>query len=119
MIIDHIQFDLYQKKVFERMVAVPPLKIKEMFDNEACFLYMISGEQEVNSPVEHRRLNSREAVLMKCGMHFSELLKSEKTEHYEAIAVHLYPEVLKKIYDKEFPEFITSTQANLKKPESN
>jgi AraC-like DNA-binding protein len=83
----------------------------DTFENEACFLYMISGEQEINSTIEHWRLNSKEAVLMKCGIHFSEWLKSSKSEKCEAIAIHLHPDVLKKIYEKELPAFINKSKS--------
>lgn len=117
MILEHIQFDLFKKKIFEKMVIVPPLKMHDTFQNEACFLYMINGEQEINSVSEHWRLNSKEAVLMKCGIHFSEWLKSNRTDKCEAIAVHLYPDVIKKIYEKEFPDFILN--AKIKEVASN
>lgn len=112
MIVEHIKFDLYQKKIFEKMVIVPPLKMHEMLENEACFMYLVSGEQEINSTTEHWRLNAKEAVLMKCGAHFAEWLKTSKTDQCEAIAIHLYPDVLKKIYEKELPAFIVGTASS-------
>jgi len=106
MILEHIQFDLFEKKIFEKIVLTPPLKMQEMMQNEACFMYMINGEQEINSSIEHWRLNSKEAVLMKCGLHFSEWLATAASDKCETIVVHLYHDVLKKIYEKELPGFI-------------
>jgi AraC-like DNA-binding protein len=111
MIIENIKFNLFQKKIFEKMIIVPPLKLYDTFQNEACFLYMVSGKQEINAKDEHWRLNAKEAVLMNCGLHFSEWLKSSNSEKCEAIAIHLYPDILKKIYEKEFPLFILNAKA--------
>lgn len=119
MILEHIQFDLFNKKTFEKMIIVPPLKMHDTFQNEACFLYMINGEQEINSVGEHWRLNSQESVLMKCGIHFSEWLKGNKSDKCEAIAVHLYPEILKKIYEKEYPNFILNPSNTQRGASSN
>ena len=75
--------------------------------NEACFLYVCSGEQRLSSVTHQTQLKQRDAVLMKCGIYFGEWLTSTQYDTCEAIAIHLYPEVLKKIYAYEIPDFIS------------
>ncbi len=106
MILDHKQFDLYNKMIFERAVLKAPFKVPNAMPNEACFLYVLEGSQRVHSANHKELLKQKDAVLMKCGMYFGEWLSSADYKQCEAIAVHLYPEVLKKIYESEIPDFI-------------
>jgi AraC family transcriptional regulator, exoenzyme S synthesis regulatory protein ExsA len=106
MVLDHKRIDLFDKMIFEKAVIVPPFRPPNNMPNEACFLYVLNGEQESISPTEKIRIKSKDAVLMKCGLYFTEWIASTEYKQCEAIAVHLYPEVLKKIYEKEIPDFI-------------
>lgn len=101
MILAHDRFDLYDKMIFERAVLRAPFKIPNSMPNEACFLYVLSGEYQVSSPDQRQRVRATEGVVMKCGMYFAEWLEHTKDETCEAIAVHFYPEILQKIYTDE------------------
>ena len=92
--------------MFERAVVTPPFRIPNHMDDEACFLYVINGEQKVNGPISELKIKAKEGVLMQCGSYYGEWLKSTNYDKCEAIAIHFYPDILKKIYDKDFPEFI-------------
>lgn len=106
MILEHKRFDMYNKMIFEKVVLNPPFKVPNAMPNEACFLYLCEGKQLIYSATQQTTLNSKDGVLMKCGMYFGEWLSSSTYTQCEAIAVHLYPEVLKKIYESEIPDFV-------------
>jgi AraC family transcriptional regulator, exoenzyme S synthesis regulatory protein ExsA len=106
MILEHKQIDLYNKMIFERAVIKAPFTVPNAMPNEACFLYVLEGSQRLHSANQRELVKSKDAVLMKCGMYFGEWLSSSDYIQCEAIAVHLYPEVLKKIYESEIPDFI-------------
>lgn len=75
-------------------------------EDEACFMYLIKGENRSFSDVEETVVTEKEALLVKCGNFFSQMFPSQTTGTYEAIAVHFYPEVLTKIYANEYPGFL-------------
>lgn len=107
MIKEHLQFQLYDKKVFERAVIEPPFRIAARMPNDACFYYLIEGCAKAIAPTNQLELMSSEGVVLQCGNYLNEYLSSNsETTYCEAIAVHFYPEVLKMIYDKEFPDFL-------------
>ncbi|RNC86924.1 MAG: AraC family transcriptional regulator [Winogradskyella sp.] len=108
MIKEHLQLSLYDKGIFERVVLKAPMKAPGVMKNEACFIYAVAGESVVFSAVSEMKLNTEEAVVMKCGNFLNAWLKTVDQELCEAIAIHFYPDVLKKIYDKELPEFFKS-----------
>lgn len=106
MILEHKIIELYGKMLFEKVVLAPPFKKPNPMPNEACFLYIKDGEYTSVSEKEQLRLRTHESVLMKCGSYLSEMYTSGKSQKYEAIAVHFYPDVLQKVYDHEIPSFL-------------
>lgn len=106
MILEHRQFKLYDKMIFERAILKAPFTVPNAMPDEACFLYVLKGNQRLHSGDRRELLHQKDAVLMKCGTYFGEWLQSADYTHCEAIAVHLYPEVLKKVYESEIPDFV-------------
>lgn len=108
MILEHKTLELFGKMVFEKAIIKPPFKKTNLMPDEACFLYIIQGENYSLSETEQIRVAEKEAVLMKCGSYLSQMFASKTSGTYEAVAVHFYPDVLRKIYDNEIPNFLKS-----------
>ncbi len=106
MIKDYKYLDLFEKMIFEKMILIPPFKTLAQMPDEACFLYVLQGEHDAHSTTKKIRLRPKDAVLMKCGRFIGEWLQTSEYGECEAIAIHLYPEVLKKIYENDIPDFI-------------
>lgn len=110
MILDYKKFDLYGKKIFEKIILKPPFRITDELQDEACFMYIEEGEYDIHSPAEHLTIRSKDSVLMRCGSYFTEFLKTVTSDQCGAIVVHLYPEVLKKIFEHELTSVISTIQ---------
>lgn len=74
--------------------------------NEACFLYILKGECNSIAEDEEVRVNNDESILMKCGTYLSQMFSKREDGHYEALAIHFYPEMLKKVYGGSLPSFL-------------
>ncbi len=109
MILDHKTLDLFGKMLFEKAVIVAPFKKPHNMADEACFLYVLEGTYNSVSEDEALLIKKDEAVLMKCGNYLSQMRSTTPDKKYEAIAVHFFPEVLKRIYKNEPPAFLRST----------
>ncbi len=114
MILEHKKFDLYQKMVFERAILTPPYGVPNNMTNEACFLYVINGSYSLNGAVGHISAEAKEGVLMECGNYYAQWLESANYDKCEAIAVHFHQDILKKIYDTDFPAFIAKAEKEQK-----
>ena len=108
MILSHDRIDLFGKMLFETIVLVPPYHKPNPMPNEACFLYVMEGAYNSISEQGELRIQAEESLLMRCGNYLSEMLSTEQSQKYQAVAVHFYPEVLQKIYENELPEFLKS-----------
>ena len=106
MIIDYKRIDLFGKLLFEKAVIKPPFKIDVPMPDEACFLHVRQGEYYSVSEEESLTVPEKQAVLMKCGNYLGKMVGNPKNGIYEAIAVHFFPEVLKKVYEDALPEFL-------------
>ncbi len=98
MVIEHRILNLFEKKVFEKAVVTPPFKRQNPLPNEACFLYVLEGENNSYSEEEHIVIQQEEGVLMKCGNYMYEGTPDRKTGRIGIVAIHFYPEVMRRIY---------------------
>jgi len=94
MITDHHSFELAGRKTFERVVGCPPMRITVLMPDEACFYYIVEGDSKTS-----------EGLVLRCGNYFTEFLSSS-SKRFEAIAIHLYGDTLRLIYDRDFPDFL-------------
>jgi len=105
MVVEHKTYDLYGKVLFEKAIIVPPFRRPTIMSNDACFLHIIEGENNTFTATGKVHIRTKESVLIKCGNYMSQMIGTG-TSRYEAVAVHFYPEVLKKVYEKDIPEFL-------------
>ena len=113
MIVDHKTFNLFEKMAFEKAIVVPPFTMPTRMPNEACFFYVIEGVQKAIGPVETATLKKEDGVLLKCGNFYAKMEEPGKDGKLEAIAIHFYPEVLKKVYENGLPQFLKQSKASL------
>ncbi len=105
-------FEYKGKVLVERAIIQPPITHERVFQNQGCFMYIKNTSANVHSSLEKLKVESREAVLFQCDTFFVEFLKNDK--EVEVIAFHLYPDVLKQIYEKELPTKIIEDAFNVK-----
>ena len=108
MVIDHKCLNLDGKMIFEKAILKTPFTRPNPMPDEACFLFVKRGYATSYSEVANEKIYQNEGILMKCGSYLIKMLSEDEEGTYEAIAVHLYPEILNKIYQNELPSFLTS-----------
>ncbi len=84
----------------------PPFKKPNPLPEEACFLYVLEGGNNSYSEQEHITIGQDEGVLMKCGNYLYDGIPDDQTGRCGIVAIHFYPEVLKRVYAKEIPSFL-------------
>jgi len=106
LILEHRTINLFEKKVFETAIVSPPFTSINKLDNEACFLYVLEGDNDHYSEEGRIKYEKDEGVLMKCGNFMFNVNPDKDTGRGGFVAIHFYPEVLKKIYENDIPEFL-------------
>lgn len=106
MITDHHHFELSGRLTFERIVGCPPLRVPVRMPEEACFYYIVEGESRTYTPTGRIEQPAHEGLVLQCGTYVTEFIATNVSARFEAIAIHLYPQTLKLIYDTDFPDFL-------------
>lgn len=106
MITSRSTFEYQDQVLIEKVRIRPPFRYEAIFQNTGCFIYFKEKGPQLLSSEVNTRLKSNEAVLLKCGNHFLDLLRETQDDQVEVIIVHLFPEVLKKLYTGDLPEII-------------
>tara|TARA_R110000868_G_scaffold81946_2_gene231695 strand:+ start:7895 stop:8737 length:843 start_codon:yes stop_codon:yes gene_type:complete len=104
MITDRKIYELFGKKLFEKVTIEAPFKIPNPMPDEACFLYMLEGQIDYKTEKESISIPVNEAVLLKCGNYFSQIKNSKTSKTHQIVIVHFHPDILKKIYDFDLPK---------------
>ncbi|MCB0649085.1 MAG: helix-turn-helix transcriptional regulator [Saprospiraceae bacterium] len=110
MILNHKHFEFQGKSLVEKLTVKSPLKQSPVFQNEACFIYFKEGEAMISSPTENVFLENGESILLKCGSYFAEIMNKVDGGVCEVFVIHLYPEILKDIYEDEIPHFLDTNK---------
>jgi AraC-like DNA-binding protein len=106
MILAHSTFKYGNQVLIEKIKIRAPFRQEVIFKNSGCFIYFKNKISKLLSSEENIQLKNEEAVLLKCGAHFLDLLQEKENQEVEVIVVHLFPEVLKKLYIGELPAII-------------
>ena len=107
MILDYKKFELYGKTVFEKGEVKTPFNMPNILQDEACFLYILDGIGVNISHNNQQNVTANESLLLKCGNYVVRMRSNSKKKMYSAFVVHFHPSVLKSIYNKELPKFLT------------
>ncbi|MBD0403932.1 AraC family transcriptional regulator [Flammeovirga sp. EKP202] len=110
-----ISFNYQGRPLIEKNIFKVPYTKERVFQNEGCFLYMKDAHIKLHSPQDNLEVKKKEAILLRCDTYFLEFLhKQKEQESVEVIAVHLFPELLKKLYINELPKLIEKQMSNPK-----
>lgn len=104
MIVERKRYELFGKKIFEKLLIQSPFKIPNPMPDEACFLYILQGQINYSTPNQNVIIPQNDAVLLKCGSYFSQIKSTVKAQKHEIVVIHFHPEILKKIYDTDLPK---------------
>ncbi len=92
---------LFQKARFKS-----PFIMQGELKEFACFFYMTEGSMHSFDARGSHSIGSKEALLKQCGNYVQRYISDNDSKECEAIAVYLYPELLKEIYRNEVPYFL-------------
>jgi AraC-like DNA-binding protein len=106
MITENRTFSLLGKAVLNKVTVEPPFEIQTHMKNEACFLYVLEGEQTSISTTERITVGKGESILEKCGRYLNEVNLIGKEASAQFITVHFYPETIKAIFNDKVPTFL-------------
>ncbi len=103
MINDYKKHDLYGKTLIQKIELTPPFKFDFPVTEQACFLYVKGGEVDYKIDGEQINIPTNYSLLLNCINSGKQIHNSNSKSNCEIVIVTFYPEILKKIYDRELP----------------
>lgn len=103
MINNYKKHDLYGKTLIQKIELIPPFNFDFPVTEQACFLYVKEGEIEYQVDDEQINIATNYSLLLNCMQSGKQLQNSKSNNNCEIVIVTFYPEILKKIYDRELP----------------
>lgn len=106
MILKYENYTLNNFNVFERVSFAPPFKPNVTYDQEACFIYSLSGNGLSYGGTDRDKISTGESILMKCGSFINHWQNTDDGNPCEIVAIHVTPDILNKVYDNKLPDFL-------------
>lgn len=103
MVNDYKKHDLYGKTLIQKIELTPPFKFDFPVTEQACFLYVKGGDLEYQIDDEPISIATHYSLLLNCINSGKQIYNSKSNCNCEIVIVTFYPEILKKIYDRELP----------------
>lgn len=108
MVNDYKKHDLYGKTLIQKIELTPPFKFDFPVTEQACFLYVKGGDLEYQIDDEPISIATHYSLLLNCINSGKQIYNSKSNCNCEIVIVTFYPEILKKIYDRELPLLLQS-----------
>lgn len=103
MVNDYKKHDLYGKTLIQKIELTPPFKFDFPVTEQACFLYVLKGEIQYQVDDEPVNIPTSYSLFLNCIQSGKQMYNSNPNSNCEIVIVTFYPEILKKIYDRELP----------------
>ena len=92
--------------LFQRAVFDSPFSMQGELKDVACFFYVTQGSMISYDKRGIHETQQKNAILKSCGRYVQRFQSEQEDQICEAIAIYLYPDLLKKIYRDEIPSFL-------------
>ncbi len=94
------------KPLFQTAKFKSPFIAQGEIKDFACFFYMTQGSMLSYDSRGLHKVSTKEAIMKQCGNYVQKYISDDDSSDCEAIAVYLYPELLKEIFKNEVPSFL-------------
>lgn len=108
MILESTVIEFKGLPLFQKAKFKTPMDMQGSILDFACFFYLIKGNMLSYDSRGLTKIGENEAVIKNCNNYIQRYKPSTDTEECEAIAIYLYPELLKEIYKDEVPSFLVT-----------
>ncbi|WP_431610354.1 helix-turn-helix domain-containing protein [Chryseobacterium sp. 'Rf worker isolate 10'] len=118
MLNDYKKHELFGKTLIQKIDLKGPFRYDFPVSEQACFLYVLKGEFQYKTDEQEFNIPTNYSLFLNCISSGKHIQNSESEDHCEIVIVTFYPEILKKIYDRELPSLLQKP-ANMVSNKSN
>lgn len=108
MVNDYKKYDLFGKTFMQKVALTSPFHFDFPVNEQACFLYVLQGEFQYKLDSEEINFAASYSLFLNCITSGKQIHNPAIQENCEIVIVTFYPDILKKIYDRELPLLLQS-----------
>ena len=105
MILKHETIDLYGQTLFTWVKLQTPMQNSVPLPAEACFAYILDGDNHIISEREQLKASPGQVVLSMCGHTVGEMITEQEAGKISTLVVHFQRDLLKRVYEDGPPPF--------------
>lgn len=110
MVNDYKKMDLFGKSLIQKIIVQPPFQYDFPVTDRACFLYVLEGDIRYELDGEPVNIPANYSLFLNCISSGKQIHNSNATGNCALVIVTFYPDILKKIYDRELPSLLQAPQ---------
>ncbi|WBV57116.1 AraC family transcriptional regulator [Chryseobacterium daecheongense] len=103
MVNDYKKYDLFGKTLMQKIALTSPFNYDFPVTEQACFLYVLKGELQYKKDNDEINIPTHYSLLLNCITSGKQIYHAASEANCEVVIVTFYPDILKKIYDRELP----------------
>ncbi|KAB1232260.1 helix-turn-helix domain-containing protein [Chryseobacterium viscerum] len=103
MLNDYKKHELFGKTLIQKIDLATPFRFDFPVSEQACFLYVLNGEFQYKIDDQELDISTHYSLFLNCISSGKHIQNSRSEDHCQIVIVTFYPEILKKIYDREIP----------------
>jgi AraC-like DNA-binding protein len=108
MVNDYKKYDLFGKILMQKIALTSPFNFDFPVTEQACFLYVLQGEFQYEMDNAEINIPTNYSLFLNCITSGKQIHNSTTESNCEIVIVTFYPDILKKIYDRELPLILQS-----------
>lgn len=103
MLNDYKKYELFGKTLIQRIDLKGPFRYDFPVSEQACFLYVINGQFQYKTDEQEFDISTNYSLFLNCISSGKHIQHSRSEGNCQIVIVTFYPDILKRIYDRELP----------------
>ncbi|MGH1518054.1 helix-turn-helix domain-containing protein [Chryseobacterium sp. JK1] len=103
MLNDYKKHELFGKPLLQKIDLKGSFRYDFPVSEQACFLYVLKGKFQYKTDEQEFKFSANYSLFLNCMTSGKHIQNSESEDHCEIVIVTFYPDILKRIYDRELP----------------
>lgn len=103
MLNDYKKYELFGKTLIQKIDMTGPFRYDFPVSEQACFLYVIKGEFQYKTDEQEFDVPTHYSLFLNCISSGKHIQNSNSEDNCQVVIVTFYPDILKRIYDRELP----------------
>lgn len=106
MLNDYKKYELFGKTLIQKIDITGPFRYDFPVSEQACFLYVIKGEFQYKTDEQEFDIPTHYSLFLNCISSGKHIQNSNLESNCQVVIVTFYPDILKRIYDRELPSLL-------------